>query len=1150
MTSKLIFMGLFLAVVSNAWAQGVVNIALPNAAQTVKKPANDLVAQDLTKDGQPLDVGAAAQLAENGFDLSNLNPIENKIWQNKVFSTSDAAQRKYPQANVGVQFPKSESAILGLAKFTSLHLVQSKENPKAYYRLAVSFQSQSMMMRAALLRKIGYPMNSPKYYRDLKVTFKDAKEKEKFLAQVAEDLGGIDLKARNWFHSDNAKDHSLVITSATLEEISNDVFEFYWGTAPNPNISNQVALTQRFSRYRAYRALIVPYVLVDVPESVNRFSTRFATVSAGYVGIPYYLAQSFQAATYEDVRWILKRIQRLTLKDFEEIVNESNYPAEIKPLVLAKLINRTRNAFELFQLGTNLPEQSLEINSSSGLVKAGKVTEMSVEGYPQHFAHGDRTSPFESGDMMRLFTLQGKSSVVESALSQLSQKLQVLTMQDALKDYQQDYFNRIINHIRTKPNEPFYREVTSWGGPLMGFNVNASRHVSTGTYTGSTAPVQLVDNVSIGLGLGMFRTIDGLEKYVPIAGANVSAVRDYTHVRPITSMKDASKVSWKSLMVPLHLKKISKVLETEGSTVKDGETITPVETFLNEMQDGEVFTVSDSVALSAYLQASASIDVLLGLTPFSFLNSVTLGADANRVIVKQVAFHRVMNERFNGVHVYVRKLKNKGKGLEMNANFYINLLKIRAQTQEADIKTDAFMVNLKAHNEDQLNKETEAGKKFEQRKADLRLALLGLFKDNSTELLYGNFQNQKFEAEHNLKAKETKIRFLAWRFQKFKEDHLVHLTPPRSEANPDLNPKNEVETLFSSKTGELKGRDIMGLGFDLIQGVIADKGMGQKLTISRKIGGDNPANAPSGKAYWRLVNTESHLTKNPKTAYPSVGMIQHTWGGWSMKKAEFLKTLAQIKQQFENTEIASYELMKPHELQNMNSLDFYRITANLSILGTGLNKIKDLLLQAQADAQNAKQNPGALKGLVKRLKCGDNQACVEKIQVANDKEFFNEILRLIGNGNLEQGRYAYDAMCREEKAKQQGEYAQNYNGAYLKGTYYECLSSWLASLIKLGHQYPSDKAQQTRWMTQVLSILEENIPLPQLLKFVGNENYIFLVRINGFRVGDEDGDLEYFSNTIGDPNKDYSYAGGLINLFVKKTGMLPTELDRTLGGFQ
>lgn len=54
------------------------------------------------------------------------------------------------------------------------------ENPSQYFRLAVSRNTHSAMMRAALLRKIGYYVPSPKFYKNLKVFFKNEKEKNLF----------------------------------------------------------------------------------------------------------------------------------------------------------------------------------------------------------------------------------------------------------------------------------------------------------------------------------------------------------------------------------------------------------------------------------------------------------------------------------------------------------------------------------------------------------------------------------------------------------------------------------------------------------------------------------------------------------------------------------------------------------------------------------------------------------------------------------------------------------------------------------------------------------------------------------------------------------------------------------------------------------
>ncbi|MNL34860.1 hypothetical protein D3C87_1568550 [compost metagenome] len=105
--------------------------------------------------------------------------------------------------------------------------------------------------------------------------------------------------------------------------------------------------------------------------------------------------------------------------------------------------------------------------------------------------------------------------------------------------------------------------------------------------------------------------------------------------------------------------------------------------------------------------------------------------------------------------------------------------------------------------------------------------------------------------------------------------------------------------------------------------------------------------------------------------------------------------------------------------------------------------------------------------------------------------------------------------------------------------------------MTLSTEYPrKDKRAQTRWMSEVLYILDEQLPLPQILKLLGENNYIFVIRINGFRAGDEDGDLEYFSNTLGDPSSNLEYANGLINMFATKTRISPIELDRSQAGFR
>lgn len=1096
---------------SNVWAQEgsskTLSIALPTKSFILKKPSSDLVFN-----GGLLEVGEAAKLAESGFDISDLNPLENRMWQNNSYAVSDKNMDQFPSSEEGVQFESFEAA----TKFTSLIRVRTS---KQVFRLGMSRYSQPMMMRAALLRKLGYFIPAPKYYHQIKIKFSSEEEKEKFINNAQLDTGS-DFESRNWISEGSKSDHSLYINSATLELMSNDYFDLQWGLAPNPDDPRQVPMVQRYSRHRAYRALIFPYSLVDVPESVNRYSPRYVVVSAGYAIIPYFMADSFSACAYEDARWILKRLSKLTLSDFKEIVESSHYPQELKDLVLAKLIARVKDALKTFNITSNLPDLPIKITSPSGLVKNGKVTQEFVRGYPQRFSHGERNSPYQEGDFARYIGVDLRSSTIKNITQRMNDRLQLFTVEDAAQRYQQNLYNRIINHIHNNPGQPFYKEVASWGGPLAGLNVNASRHVSTGTYNGSTAPVQLVDNLSVSAGIGYFRALDGVEKYVPAIGSNVAVVRDYTHVRPILSLKEASSEEWKNLLVPRYMNTLSEVLLEPEGTNKEEIKQHALDMFLNNLRDGEVFTISDSVALSAFLSMNSSLDVLLGITPFNFINSVTLGADATRVILRQVSFHRVANDGFNGVHVYVREMKNKARGVEFNLNYYLHLLKIRAQSTEADIATDGFLVDYNPSLSAEVDPNTDIGKELTQTREKLRLALLPLFRDNDTELLYGQFENKKFAVKHNLKAKETKFKFLWWRFQSFNENHLLKIQYPKSSEHPDLNPEDEEITLFASRKGALRGRDILGFGFDTIEGIIANND--RDISIARNMG-DNPANVPAGKAYWKLINSEADLSKNVET-YPNISTVQHVWGGWSLSQKKFFKVIDEIEKQFSGSPIDFSRLIDRRDFLNMSSLDFYRVTANLSILDSGLNKIKSLLLQ-----------PNFLKNSNRK---------------ESDREFFDEMIRILGMGDYEKGLENYHYECQIEVRRRLGP-QRGRASDYHKGQRYDCLTRWMKQLITLAHKYPSgDKIKETQWTTEVLSILDQHVPMAFILDYLEPENYIFLVRINGFRSGDEDGDLEYFSNTLGDPDQDYSYAGGLINMYIRKTGLMPTELDRTLGGFR
>jgi hypothetical protein len=119
------------------------------------------------------------------------------------------------------------------------------------------------------------------------------------------------------------------------------------------------------------------------------------------------------------------------------------------------------------------------------------------------------------------------------------------------------------------------------------------------------------------------------------------------------------------------------------------------------------------------------------------------------------------------------------------------------------------------------------------------------------------------------------------------------------------------------------------------------------------------------------------------------------------------------------------------------------------------------------------------------------------------------------------------------------------------GTRYKCLSPWILDLLRYVREFPKDdKEAQTKWINRVLQVLDKNLTWPQIMKIVGQNNYIFMIQINGFREGDEDGDLQYFSNSDGNPDKGIEYAGGLFNYYARLTRILPYEIDKTQAGYR
>jgi len=1122
--------------VKNAQAdQSVIRIPL----RTVTKPAADL----LDSKGQPLSFAEVIQMHQKGFDTSLLQPKGDDYWQNKKFDGVDQGLiTAMPSKNSEVLLDGYLGANRELGLYSVYVTVPGKSDEK--YILSLGLQVHASLLRSGLLRKLGYYQLSPKYVSKIKLNFSSKDEKQKFIrtafCENGPDEDSSDCLSLAPFKTDGNKreflsdagEKSLYVHGVYLEKMSNSVPSLFDGLL---NLSSGQLLFA--SQNRTVRSLAVPFVLADFQESLNRVTVQPVFIRDGWAFINYSKSYYFDNTAYDDIRWVLRRVAELNDSDWDQIVTAGQYPESLRQLVKAKLMLRAKNMIESFflpnekvQLSATIPE--LEYSSGDGYVVKGKVVNEYIAGYPQRFSHGQRQSPFESADIARYMKIRLQSSAIEMALGQLTEKLKLVQTQ--ILSSQSNGFE--LTDRGLKP-------LGSIVGLQSGVNFGASRIVTTGTFYGSTAPVQLVDNVSVSVGIGVMKLIDDVGGLRSNFGANVGYNRDYTHVRPLDSIKETKNIPWKDLFVPSKLKDLA-------SPLKDGK----LTDFVSALKMGEVFTITDSVAVMGRAGVDLGLDGLISISS-AVQPSIGLSASAGKVILRQTQITRTDK----GFQIFIRDQNSKVFNITLDANYFINLMRIKMQTQKTDLHTDVFILNFNGdfiskgeNGEFNFDESPDLKAKYEKQKkigSQIAAALRALIFDSNTEQLYINFKKQQFEIDHNLKTKEIQTKLLWFRASQLEEEHLLKVFKPEVIVPDNAAVVNTPVEIVTFRKGELRGRDILGFGLEVADGVLKNKLGSFAPQLSKDA--QNPSQMPFGRAEWRIVRTDTDLHPERPGALPSVGLVQNVWGGWSLKKKDFNAILKQIQNRLAGTGYESQRLIPDKAFYQVEKIDFFRVTSNLSLLPGALVKIKELMITP--DITQAKvDKPKFLGKLFAKL----SQVGKNNKQRPEDQMIFKNILTMMGQGNEEYGKQLYMSECQVQKMHQMnnGETygTQTHTGSWVDGTYYECLMPWTEKIIQKSREFiGADLRKQNRIMTELVYILEEKISLTVILKALERENYLFFIEVTGFRTGDEDADEGvYVSNILGEPEKKHPYSNGLINILAEKSQILPIELDRSQGSFQ
>lgn len=1042
--------------------------ALPTSAVELKNA--EAPASDLLLNGQPLDADRAADLRKAGTDLSLLTPVANDIWSDTKLSATDtsaSAVSAYPDDSAVLEY-KSLVPENPEGWFRTQVQGVGKDGQTRLFRMLLSLNTHQALMRAALLRKLGYPVQSPKWYRQVRVRFSSDAALKEFVAEIPTQAGLVDNK--RWVLNEDLAKKEVWLQDVMLEPSTITVpTSFYMG--------NMIA-TQIKGR-RTLRSLLVPFTLLDVPESVNMYAWESAQLINESLIFTHKYADAFQETTLDDVQWIAERLGRLTVSDWKEIVQAGKYPPDIEAIIFEKTIARRNNILAYVKVQNRLPKELRKFDYKKeitvGSVKQGKVTQERYEGYALRFTHGDPESPLQTDDIVRFLKIEATSAGIRQLTSLVNDKLEFFPFDKLLQDRSDGLRKQFFDHIRKNPTKPFVQPISTWGGPTGGVSLNASRSIVTGSYFGdqsSDFKVSMVDQISAGARVGYFLGVDGFPKVIPGIGANLSVIRSYVHVRPIPSIKAADKKSWSELFVPKFMKNLGGLLSTsraEKPEERQKEMTDSITKFLDELKESETFTVTDSLAMGENATLTIPITTLLGLDPVSYAATISLGASANQVVLRRTTFTRE-----NGfIKIYLQNIQSQMAGVSLDVNLWMNIMRLSFERKWGQARTRAFHLDEKPSEEVKLR--------------NTILAIKGILSSNNSEILESNFH--PYHLNHKTQADISQGKFLFWRWTSIEEWHRVKVRPPKDPTR-DYDPKKFERTLFSHRILERSGKNYYSFLSDVLDGLVQNSNFWKPGLLAGG-GGSNPKDSFFGNARWTVTNTEAEVTRGRESN--PVTTVENFWAGWDLSKKDLFSTLDQIDTRLQTLGLG-LPLVNRDTFNDMRRLQLYEVRTTLIVYEDGMEKLRQRFL-----VKNGDRGSGFQRFIGWDKYSGTDKAIVEKILIPM------------------YGQQKFDDWCYTQSNSGDGNRSTQ-TGAH--GESYDCLMPWMYEVLNLRREYPTDREERVKWATRLLTQLERHLDLGKLIQYIGKENLFYQVKISGFRTNDENGDTaDYRSSTVGTFNR-------------------------------
>ncbi len=876
-----------------------------------RTPATDLIYNDeiLPPDGP----SSAHELhTVYGIDLSMLNPDETtNYWKNTDVLPLNEADDDFEISKSGEEFNYISEVKTPFELFRFTVTKKMSNGVESPFTIMIGKTAHKTLLLKALLRKIGYFVPPTQYIKDFKVRFPGPATRNEFFRRSIPDYAGSpDRWVTNIYKkkseseddsgqwdviSENENDDFLMMQDAIVMPSDDHFYNLSLGYMPKAEIGGK----------RLFNALLVAYNLLDVTESVNLFSWQSARIINEMAYLPYLYANEF-STSYEDARWIIRRIAQLNRTDWEEVTNSGNYPISVSKLLTEKLISRRNALVNIFSI--DQPEISFNSNiSHENELVNGKLIHREWPGYGSRFSYGDPESPLSRSEVGSFLKSKLFSNVVSNLVNKVNTDyLDFSNIEEAFLEKQiEEAQKAFIKTLKTRQPQDIPFGV--WTTPLISGELILSREIVIGSYLGTDNLIQLADSIGFSIDAGLYVGTIGLPVNLFVAGqTRVGIRRTFTHLKPLKSMKVALKEPLKHILVPLLKNEYGQLFDS--LLTGDFEILNDEEKQVEINRVLSLFRENLSIGESLIIQDGLTGQVQ-GNLGYSLADRIKFQSQLKASHVAISRLH-ILRKDENTIQIY----DDKGNITALNAAAGITASRVSTigfdiQFSAGKAKTDFYNINIDG--------KLENNPDIVRNLISLRKILL------TSDLEHLQVWQSPYQFHHKLKQNGMGLSLLWWRYRELNTKDNISVTAPNGM----------TKNFFYTSTGRRSGSDFQNFSLQAFNSLIFEYGIDDISILSTSSG--DAGDTFLGRSKSRLASFESEYIKSNSEIQLGDRFFQanYRWKGWSAPRDKIIGIIKGLSKRYD------FILIPEVLLNDTKKIQLYTLDLSVMIYQRGLDFI-------------------------------------------------------------------------------------------------------------------------------------------------------------------------------------------------------------------